>query len=69
MRSLLAATVACVVAAIVLGIATKSQFLDAVAITLAGTALVLLVCAAFLAVGQSEDRQRARDAAERADHH
>jgi F0F1-type ATP synthase assembly protein I len=67
MRSLLIATVACVVVAIVLALATTSEFLDAVAITLGGTAFVLLVCAAFLAVGQSEDRARARDAADRGD--
>jgi hypothetical protein len=32
-----------------------------------GTAFVLLLAAAFLAVGQSEDRERAREAAERAE--
>jgi hypothetical protein len=67
MRYLLGAAAACVVLAIVLALATTVEFLDAVAITLGGTAFVLLVCAAFLAVGQSEDRERAREARERAD--
>lgn len=65
MRVLLASALACTIAAIVLALATTYELLDAFAITLGGTALVLLVCAAFLAVGQSEDRARARDAAER----
>jgi hypothetical protein len=65
MRYLLLSAVACTVAAIVLALATAYELLDALAITLGGTAFVLLVCAAFLAVGQSEDRARARDAAER----
>jgi hypothetical protein len=65
MRYLLLSAAACVVVAIVLALATTYELLDAFAITLGGTAFVLLVCAAFLAVGQSEDRARAREAAER----
>ncbi len=64
MRALLAAAGACVVLAIVLGVVTDSNAASGVAIALGGTAFVLLVSAAFLAVGQSEDRQRARDAGE-----
>jgi hypothetical protein len=65
MRVLLASAVACTVAAIILAVATTYELLDALAITLGGTAVVLFVCAAFLAVGQSEDRARAREDAER----
>ncbi len=65
MRALLAAAAACVVLSIVIAVATTSDVLTAVAITLGGTAFVLLVCAAFLAVGQSEDRERAREASAR----
>jgi len=64
-RVLLFSAVACTVAAIILAVATTYELLDAFAITLGGTAFVLFVCAAFLAVGQSEDRARERDAAER----
>jgi hypothetical protein len=68
MRQLLAAAAACVVLCVVIALVSSSSFLDATAITLGGTAFVLLVCAAFLAVGQSEDRERAREASERAEH-
>jgi ABC-type transport system involved in cytochrome bd biosynthesis fused ATPase/permease subunit len=65
MRALLAATVACVVFAVVVALVTTSDFGTAVAITLGGTAFVLLVSSAFYAVGRSEDRARARDAEQR----
>ena len=69
MRLVLAAAAGCVVVAIVLGVVTSSRAASAVAIALGGTAFVLLISAAFLAVGQSEDRARARDAAERPPEH
>ena len=52
--------IGCVLAAV--GTATA---LDAVGITVAGVGLVGLVSAAFYAVGQSEDRAREREDAER----
>jgi hypothetical protein len=64
-RYLLLSAAACTVGGIVLALATTYELLDALAITLGGSAFVLLVCAAFLAVGQSEDRARAAEAAER----
>lgn len=62
MRALLAATVACIVLAVVVALVTTSDLGTAVAITLGGTAFVLVISAAFYAVGRSEDRDRARDA-------
>jgi len=62
MRTLLAATVACIVLAVVVALVTTSEFGTAVAITLGGTAFVLVISSAFYAVGRSEDR--ARDAGE-----
>ncbi len=62
MRTLLAATIACVVLAVVVALVTTSDFGTAVAITLGGTAFVLVISSAFYAVGRSEDRERARDA-------
>ena len=62
MRALLAATVACIVVAVVVALVTTSDLGTAVAITLAGTAFVLVVSGAFYAVGRSEDRERAREA-------
>lgn len=61
MRALLAATVACIVLAIVVALATTSDLGTAVAIALGGTAFVLLISAAFYAVGRSEERARARE--------
>jgi ABC-type transport system involved in cytochrome bd biosynthesis fused ATPase/permease subunit len=65
MRALLAATVACIVLSVVVALVTTSHLGTAVAITLAGTAFVLVVSTAFYAVGRSEDRERAREAEER----
>jgi ABC-type transport system involved in cytochrome bd biosynthesis fused ATPase/permease subunit len=65
MRGLLAATVACIAVAVVVALVTTSDLGTAVAITLGGTAFVLVVSTAFYAVGRSEDRERAREAEER----
>jgi ABC-type transport system involved in cytochrome bd biosynthesis fused ATPase/permease subunit len=65
MRTLLGGAIACIVLAVVVALATSSELGTAVAITLGGTAFVLLISAAFYAVGRSEDRERARDAGER----
>jgi hypothetical protein len=65
MRTLLGAAAACVVLAVVFGVATSSNLGTFVAITLGGTAFVLLLSAAFYAVGRSEDRERARDEQQR----
>jgi ABC-type transport system involved in cytochrome bd biosynthesis fused ATPase/permease subunit len=65
MRGLLAATVACIVLAVVVALVTTSDLGTAVAITLGGTAFVLVISTAFYAVGRSEDRERAREAEER----
>ncbi len=64
MRTLLGATVACIVLAVVVAATTSSDLGTAVAITLGGTAFVLVISTAFYAVGRSEDRERARDAGE-----
>jgi hypothetical protein len=42
-----------------------TTWLDAIGITLGGIGLVGVISAAFYAVGQSEDRERAREEAER----
>jgi ABC-type transport system involved in cytochrome bd biosynthesis fused ATPase/permease subunit len=65
MRALVAATIACIVLAVVVALVTTSDLGTAVAITLGGTAFVLVVSSAFYAVGRSEDRERAREADER----
>jgi ABC-type transport system involved in cytochrome bd biosynthesis fused ATPase/permease subunit len=65
MRTLIAATVACIVLSAVVALVTTSDFGTAVAITLGGTAFVLVISTAFYAVGRSEDRERAREAKER----
>jgi hypothetical protein len=44
-----------------------TTWLDAIGITLGGIGLVGLVSSAFYAVGQSEDRERAREEAARHD--
>ncbi|MEA2131685.1 MAG: hypothetical protein QOJ85_4576 [Solirubrobacteraceae bacterium] len=67
MRTLFASAAACVVLCIVLAVTTTSQLGTFISIIFGGTAFVILIAAAFLAVGQSEDRARARDAAERAE--
>jgi ABC-type transport system involved in cytochrome bd biosynthesis fused ATPase/permease subunit len=58
MRVLLAAIVACIVLAVVVALVTTSDLGTAVAITLGGTAFVLVISSAFYAVGRSEDRAR-----------
>jgi ABC-type transport system involved in cytochrome bd biosynthesis fused ATPase/permease subunit len=65
MRTLVAATVACIVLSAVVALVTTSDLGTAVAITLGGTAFVLVISTAFYAVGRSEDRERAREAKER----
>jgi ABC-type transport system involved in cytochrome bd biosynthesis fused ATPase/permease subunit len=65
MRALLAGTVACIVLAVVVALVTTSDLGTAIAITLGGTAFVLVISAAFYAVGRSEDRERAREAEKR----
>jgi hypothetical protein len=65
MRALLGAVAACVVLAVVVGVAVRSDVGTFVSITLGGTAFVLLLAAAFYAVGRSEDRARARDEQQR----
>jgi hypothetical protein len=62
-----------VVAGVVLTIVALSGLGQAIAITLVGIGLVAITSLIFLAVGLSEDRDRAREAARRAkpatDHH
>jgi ABC-type transport system involved in cytochrome bd biosynthesis fused ATPase/permease subunit len=58
MRVLLAAALACVVLAVAVGVLAGSQAGTAIAIALGGTAFVLVISAAFYAVGRSEDRER-----------
>jgi len=60
MRTLLVAALACTVLAVVIGVAVRSSTGTFSAILLGGTAFVLLICAAFYAVGDSEDRERER---------
>lgn len=67
MRTLLSTAGAFVVLCIVFAAATTSVVGTVISIMFGGTAFVMFVAAAFLAVGQSEDRERAREAAERAD--
>jgi ABC-type transport system involved in cytochrome bd biosynthesis fused ATPase/permease subunit len=65
MRLLLGGAAACIVVAVVIALVTTAELAIAIAITLGGTAFVLLISAAFYAVGRSEDRDRARDAGQR----
>ena len=65
MRWLLVATVACIAGCALLLALQASQLVTAAGIALGGTAFVLVICAAFYAVGRSEDRDRA-DREERA---
>jgi hypothetical protein len=67
MRVLFAAAAACIVLCIVLAVATSSELGTFISIIFGGTAFVILLAAAFLAVGETEDRERAREAAERAE--
>jgi predicted membrane channel-forming protein YqfA (hemolysin III family) len=68
MRPLLWVTAAFIVLCVVFAVATTSVVGTVISIMFGGTAFVLLVSAAFLAVGQSEDRERAREERERAEH-
>jgi predicted membrane channel-forming protein YqfA (hemolysin III family) len=67
MRILLWTAGAFIVLCCVFAAATTSVVGTVISIMFGGTAFVLLLAAAFLAVGQSEDRERAREAARRAD--
>jgi len=58
-RWLVIATVACIVGCAVLLALNGSELLTAAAIVLGGIAFVLVLAAAFYAVGRSEDRERA----------
>lgn len=59
MRWLVIATAACIVGCAVLLAVNGSELLTAAAIVLGGIAFVLVLAAAFYAVGRSEDRERA----------
>ena len=52
----------CVIAAV-----GTTTWLDSIGITVGGIGLVGVISAAFLAVGESEDRQRVKDEAARRD--
>lgn len=67
MRRLLACIALFIVLCPVVELATDSKVGTFISIMFGGTAFVLLIAAAFLAVGDSEDRARMRDAAERAE--
>lgn len=67
MRPLLACIALFIVLCPVVALATDSKVGTFISIMFGGTAFVLLIAAAFLAVGESEDRARVRDAAERAE--
>jgi Flp pilus assembly protein TadB len=67
MRPLLWTTAAFIVLCIVFAVATTSVAGTVISIMFGGTAFVLVLAAAFLAVGESEDRERAREARERAE--
>jgi preprotein translocase subunit SecY len=69
MRPLLWIAAAFIVLCVVFAVATSSVAGTVISTMFGGTAVVLLVSAAFLAVGQSEDRQRERDEHERAERH
>jgi predicted MFS family arabinose efflux permease len=60
-RTLLIGALVLLVAGIVLAAAGSSVLVTAVGWALFGVALVLLVSLAFLLVGESEDRDRARN--------
>lgn len=67
MRPLLISIVALIILCPIVAVATDSQVGTFISIMFGGTAFVLLIAAAFLAVGESEDRARVRDAAARAE--
>lgn len=59
MRGLLVAIVVCIVGCAVLIAVNGSSVVTFFAIALGGTAFVLVLAAAFYAIGRSEDRERA----------
>jgi len=59
MRWLIIAIAACIAGCALLIALNGSQIMTAAAIVLGGTAFVLVLAAAFYAVGRSEDRERA----------
>jgi hypothetical protein len=59
MRWLLVATLACIAGCAVLLAVHGSDLVTATGIVLGGIAFVLVLAAAFYAVGRSEDRERA----------
>lgn len=59
MRWLLIAIVVCTAACVLLITLQRSNVVMGVGIMLGGTAFVLVLAAAFYAVGRSEDRERA----------
>jgi hypothetical protein len=65
MRWLLIATVACIAGCALLLALNGSDIVTFVAIALGGTAFVLVLAAAFYAVGRSEDRARSAEQAAR----
>src|SRR5262245_43573544 len=65
MRGLVTATLVCAVSAAILFAIQGPVLVTAIAIVLAGVALVLLVSTGFYAIGRSEDRERERTARER----
>ena len=59
MRWLIGAAIACIAGCVALLAIGGSELVTAAGIVLGGTAFVLLVSAAFYAIGRSEDRERA----------
>ncbi len=60
LRGLIAAAAACVVATVVVFVATDSPAATAIGSTLLGIAVVFALSAVFYVVGRSEDRERER---------
>ncbi len=60
MRWLLIAIAACIVGSAVLIAVDGSNFVTFLGISLGGIAFVLVLAAAFYAIGRSEDRERAQ---------
>jgi hypothetical protein len=67
-RVLVGTSIVFAIVSIVFSAATASVTGTVLATLFGGTAFVGFLAAAFLAVGQSEDRARAQDAADRAEH-
>ena len=68
MRLLVGTSIVFAIVSIVFSAATDSVTGTVLATMFGGTAFVGFLAAAFLAIGQSEDRARERDAADRAEH-